>query len=132
MKKQLIGVFLLGVILAIVVLIQDQKQKQKLLPEVMMTNRYCLDAEYVNYKQVTIDPKSNTPSGLYKVLEEQPSREHLDKVKFVLNFYGIKQYKDDANGLKILCSLWNDKDLLSNITSKAKDSAWLKMQKYNP
>ena len=85
--------------------------------------------EYIVYRPIRMNLKSNSKEGLYEISFDQVSKEHADKIKFVLKFYGM-MFKEDNNGLKIPLSLWNNKDLLANITSKAEDSVWLKNQKY--
>jgi hypothetical protein len=131
MRKQLLAVVFLSIIVTVVSVVSMQNRNQK-LSEMTRNHEDCQDDEYVPYKQIITDTKRRDPGGPYKVLDETPSKEHLDKVMFVLDFYNIKQYKEDEKGLKILCPLWKDKDLLANITSKAKDSVWLRSRMGKP
>jgi hypothetical protein len=79
---------------------------------------------YVEYLPVFFDTTSLSWDHAYKVDREVMSEAHVEKVKFVLDYHELA-YKDEDGKLMIEMALWEDKDLMMNITEKARNWDWL-------
>jgi hypothetical protein len=66
-----------------------------------------------------------TRSGdLYMVARDPPSQEFLRDAAFVLAYYRLEfEWKDGA--LMVSATSWKNQELMANITTKARDAAWL-------
>lgn len=80
--------------------------------------------QFVNYLPVERNSHSRSIEDAFLISSEELNKEHVKNVLLVLQFYN-KDFKFINGQLKIPPELWEDKDYMANITSKANDSTWL-------
>jgi hypothetical protein len=79
----------------------------------------------VPFRPVVWNPSARDVATGYVVDEGKAEPGLLKNVAFVLKHYGVR-FRWDRENLLVSEGTWADRELMANVTSKARDPAWLK------
>lgn len=81
-------------------------------------------SDFVPYRPVYFDVTATDPLYAYKVNRAIMSDAHVEKVRLVLEHYDL-EHRVEQGRLMIRRELWEDRDRMAEITTKARDWDWL-------